>query len=253
MHLSPKDMEKLMLHQAGFLAQKRYARGISLNYAESIALISSQILEFIREGNSVAQLMSMGKKLLGLKDVMDKVDTMIHEVQVEGTFPDGTKLVTIHQPICNDSGDPKLALHGSGLKRAHGVTKVEKREFSPGEYCLQNTGIQINEGRISLLLKVINKGDRPVQVGSHYPFFETNPSLSFDRKKAYGKRLDIPSGTAIRFEPGESKTVGLIDIAGNRVQHGGNNLIDGSLSDKKESALENMMEKGFAHKEVDDD
>jgi len=87
MRLAPRELEKLMLHQAGVVAQKRYARGLLLNYPESIALISTQLLEFVREGDSVAELMDKGKQLLGFADVMPGVPGMIHEVQVEGTFP----------------------------------------------------------------------------------------------------------------------------------------------------------------------
>ena len=112
MRLSPKEIDKLMLHNAGFLAQKRYARGLSLNYTESIALVASQILEFIREGKSVAELMNLGKKMIGLAEVMPGVAEMIHEIQVEGTFPDGTKLVTVHEPICMEEGDPELGEKG---------------------------------------------------------------------------------------------------------------------------------------------
>ncbi|MGO8823136.1 MAG: urease subunit gamma, partial [Desulfomonilaceae bacterium] len=96
MRLSPGEVEKLILHNAGFLAQKRYARGLKLNYVESVALIASQLLEFIREAYSVSNLMDLGKKILGINDVMRNVPDMIHEVQVEGTFPDGTKLVSVH-------------------------------------------------------------------------------------------------------------------------------------------------------------
>ena len=92
MHLSPKEIDKLILHNAGFLAQKRYARGLELNYVESMALISSQLLEFIRDGDSVLSLMEKGKSILGFSDVMPAVASMIKEVQVEGTFKDGTKL-----------------------------------------------------------------------------------------------------------------------------------------------------------------
>ena len=88
-----------MLHNAGFLAQKRLARGVRLNYPESIALISTQLLEFIRDGKSVAELMDLGRQFLGRRQVQDGVAGMIAEVQVEGTFPDGTKLVTVHTPI----------------------------------------------------------------------------------------------------------------------------------------------------------
>ena len=99
MHLTPREIDKLVLHQAGVLAQKRLARGLRLNYVEAVALISTQLLEFIRDGRSVAELMDLGRRLLGREDVMDGVAAMIDEVQIEGTFPDGTKLVTVHNPI----------------------------------------------------------------------------------------------------------------------------------------------------------
>ena len=104
-----------MLHNAGFLAQKRLARGVRLNYPESIALISTQLLEFIRDGKSVAELMDLGRQFLGRRQVQDGVAGMIAEVQVEGTFPDGTKLVTVHHPVVEDNGNLELALYGSFL------------------------------------------------------------------------------------------------------------------------------------------
>src|SRR5579862_6994909 len=115
MHLTPHELDKLSLHQAGFLAQKRLARGVRLNHPESVALIATQILEFIRDGRSVAELMDLGRRLLGTADVMDGVPELLHEVQVEGTFPDGSKLVTVHNPIVAEHGDMELALYGSFL------------------------------------------------------------------------------------------------------------------------------------------
>src|ERR671925_1087023 len=115
MHLTPRELDKLVLHQAGFLAQKRLARGIRLNYPEAVALIATQLLEFIRDGRSVAELMDLGRQLLGRADVVDGVAEMIDEVQVEGTFPDGTKLVTVHHPIVSEHGNMELALYGSFL------------------------------------------------------------------------------------------------------------------------------------------
>src|SRR6478672_11221211 len=115
MHLTPQELDKLTLHQAGVLAQKRLARGVRLNHPEAVALIATQILEFIRDGRSVAELMDLGRQLLGRADVVDGVAQMIDEVQVEGTFPDGTKLVTVHHPIASEHGDRALALHGSFL------------------------------------------------------------------------------------------------------------------------------------------
>src|SRR3982751_6557288 len=113
MHLSPRDIDKLILHQAGVLAQKRLARGLRLNYPESVSLIATQLLEFIRDGRAVAELMDLGRRFLGASNVLEGVPEMIHEVQVEGTFPDGTKLVTVHHPIVAEQGDLTLALYGS--------------------------------------------------------------------------------------------------------------------------------------------
>src|SRR6201986_1983424 len=115
MHLSPREIDKLMLHAAGFLAQKRLARGVRLNHPEAVALIATQLLEFIRDGRSVAELMNLGRQFLGRNQVMPGVPAMVAEVQVEGTFPDGTKLVTVHHPIASENGDLKLALYGSFL------------------------------------------------------------------------------------------------------------------------------------------
>src|SRR6059058_4773305 len=115
MHLTPREIDKLILHQAGFVAQKRLARGLRLNYPEAVALIATQILELIRDGRSVAELMDVGRQLLGRADVMDHVPDMIVEVQVEGTFPDGSKLVTVHHPIVAEHGNLELALYGSFL------------------------------------------------------------------------------------------------------------------------------------------
>jgi urease subunit gamma len=99
MELSPREKDKLLLFTAGLLAERRKARGLKLNYPESVAYISAAVLEGAREGKSVAELMSYGKTLLGRDDVMEGIAELIPDVQVEATFPDGTKLVTIHQPI----------------------------------------------------------------------------------------------------------------------------------------------------------
>jgi urease subunit gamma/beta len=228
MHLTPHEADKLALHQAGFLAQKRLARGVRLNYPEAVALIATQILELVRDGRSVAELMDVGRQLLGRADVMDHVPEMIVEVQVEGTFPDGSKLVTVHHPIAAEHGNLELALYGSflpvpvrndaGLKPSP-ASDVEPG-FSPavpGGLLLDAAAIVINEGREPIQVHVTNRGDRPIQVGSHYHFAETNRALAFDRAAAYGRRLDIPAGTAVRFEPGEARTVSLVEFAGAKV------------------------------------
>ena len=252
MHLAPREIEKLMLHNAGFLAQKRLARGVRLNYPESIALISTQLLEFIRDGKSVAELMDLGRQFLGRRQVQDGVAGMIAEVQVEGTFPDGTKLVTVHHPVVEDNGNLELALYGSFLDipDLEVFGSVDEDAQLPGTCQAAEGELELNEGRESVSLEVTNLGDRPVQVGSHYHFVETNKGLSFDRSAAYGMRLDIPAGTAVRFEPGDTKTVELVAIGGNKVIRGGNNLADGAVSDEgRDAALGQISDRGFSSQE----
>jgi urease subunit gamma/beta len=215
MRLSPREVDKLLLHNAGFLAQKRLARGLRLNHPEAVALIATQLLELIRDGKRVAELMDLGRRMLGRRQVMAGVAEMIHEVQVEGTFPDGTKLVTVHDPIAADDGDLDLALYGSFLP-VPPLDRFASDEpaLVPGERFIAPGEIVLNEGRREATLTVVNRGDRPIQVGSHYPFAETNRALDFDRARAAGMRLDVPAGAAVRFEPGESKTVRLVAVTG---------------------------------------
>jgi urease subunit gamma/beta len=249
MHLSPREIEKLMLHNAGFLAQKRLARGLRLNHPESVALIATQLLEFIRDGRSVAELMNLGRQFLGINQVMSGVPEMIYDVQVEGTFPDGSKLVTVHHPIASENGKLELALHGSFLPVPKlSMFKPVANEGTPGACEIKAGEIELNVGRATAELPVTNLGDRPIQVGSHYHFIETNAGLKFDRGLSYGMRLDIPAGTAVRFEPGETKTVRLVEIAGKKVIRGGNNLANGRVSAAgKKAALQRVKKGGFAN------
>jgi len=205
MELSPREKDKLLLFTAALVAERRKARGLKLNYPEAVAFISAAILEGARDGRTVAELMAEGTRILGADDVMEGVAELITEVQVEATFPDGTKLVTVHQPI--PVGNPL----GIGA-----VTTL------PGT-------IELNAGRATKKLEVANSGDRPIQVGSHYHFFEVNPALKFDRQSARGFRLDVPAGTAVRFEPGQTRTVELVAYDGERVVQGFRGEIMGKL------------------------
>ncbi|MBS2020345.1 MAG: urease subunit gamma [Deltaproteobacteria bacterium] len=226
MHLSPRDIDKLLLHGAGFLAQKRLARGLRLTYPEAVALLATQLLELIRDGRSVVELMDVGRKILGTRQVLPGVPALVHEVQVEGTFLDGTKLVTVHDPITLEDGDLALALYGSflpipdlGLFSPHALgdgppSSKTLGPLGPGHVDCLPGDIELYPGRARTTLEVTSKGDRPIQVGSHYPFAQTNAALEFDRALAEGKHLDIPAGTAVRFEPGETRTVTLVDNAG---------------------------------------
>jgi len=110
---------------------------------------------------------------------------------------------------------------------------VDDKIMQPGEIIVNNSEIVINEGLIATTLKVKNKGDRPIQVGSHFHFFEVNHALDFDREKAYGKRLDIPSGAAVRFEPGDEKTVQLVEYVGNRRIFGFRGEVNGPIDEAR--------------------
>src|SRR4051795_9628378 len=160
MHLSPREIEKLLLHNAGFLAQKRLARGLALNHPEAVALIATQVLEFIRDGRSVAELMDLGRRFLGRSDVLDGVPEMIDEVQVEGTFPDGTKLVTVHDPIVAERGDRELALYGSFLAASDTVAAgVPVALDGPaGEVTAGDGEVTLNEGRDTARMEITNRG-----------------------------------------------------------------------------------------------
>ncbi|KAJ8547701.1 hypothetical protein K7X08_011287 [Anisodus acutangulus] len=252
MKLVPREIEKLMLHSAGYLAQKRLARAQPLNYTEAVALIATQVLEFVRDGDkSVAELMDMGRQLLGRRQVLPTVPHLLDTVQVEGTFPDGTKLITIHDPIACESGNLDLALHGSFLPvpPQDKFPVIEDCKI-PGQMCFRDGLILLNPQRKAVILKVTNKGDRPIQVGSHYHFIEVNPSLIFDRRRAHGMRLNIPAGTATRFEPGETKSVVLVRISGKQVIRGGNAIADCPVDDAKVmTVLGALSEREFGHLE----
>jgi urease subunit gamma/beta len=214
MHLTPRELDKLVLHGAGSVAQKRLARGLRLSYPEAVALIATVLLELIRDGRGVAELMGVGRQLLGHRQVMEGVGGLIAEVQVEGTFPDGTKLVTVHDPIAREDGDLELALYGSFLPvPSLEVFGASSETVVPGAVETIGDPIELNSGRRTIEIDVVHRGDRPIQVGSHYPFAEVNQALAFDRERTARMRLDIPAGTAVRFEPGESRSVQLVELA----------------------------------------
>jgi len=222
--LTPHEQERLLVHVAARLAEQRRARGLRLNHPEAIALLTSFVFEGARDGRSVAELMDTGRQQLTTDDVMDGVAELVREVQVEATFPDGTKLVTLHDPIGSGSPEPGEADAVAG--------------HPPGAVVTEGEPIVLNVGRGTLVLAVQNTGDRPVQVGSHYHFAEANPALDFDREAARGHRLDVPAGTAVRFEPGVDREVDLVPLAGRRAVWGlrgevGGPLDDGPLDDDR--------------------
>jgi urease subunit gamma/beta len=159
---------------------------------------------------------------------MPGVAHLMPMIQVEGTFPDGTKLVTIHDPI--RPGKRKTA-----------------DEVVPGEIIAGDGDIELNAGRRKATLKVVNTGDRPIQIGSHYHFFETNKALDFDREKSFGMHLDIPAGTSVRFAPGEAKEVVLTEFGGTGELLGLNGLTEGNWRSEanKAEALQRARARGF--------
>ena len=208
MNLTPREKDKLLVSVAAMVARRRLERGVKLNYPETIALITDFVIEGARDGKSVSQLMSDGASVVLANQVMDGVPEMISDVQVEATFPDGTKLVTVHDPI-------------------RGATS----SLNPGEMVTEDGDITLNAERDAVVLEVANTGDRPIQVGSHYHFYEANTALKFNRKQTRGFRLDIPAGTAVRFEPGQSKEITLIPFEGKRAVYGFNQAIMTTLDE----------------------
>ena len=254
MKLTPQEIDKLSLQLAAQCAARRLASGLRLNIPEAESLLASTIQELARTGLSVAKLMDVGRTLLGRRQVLPGVSSLLSEVQVEACFPDGTKLVTLHNPITLIDGDLKLCLRNSFLPiPSLDLFESFEDDFIPGEIITLPGSIIINKDRIVSYLNVTNCSDRPIQVGSHYHLIETNPKLKFDRIISYGKRLNIPSGTSVRFEPGESKKVSIVPIAGNRIITGGNNLSTGQVveitNEFKSNLIKKLLSKGFLHED----
>ncbi|WP_375460299.1 urease subunit gamma [uncultured Enterovirga sp.] len=206
MNLTPREKDKLLVAMAAIVARNRLARGVKLNHPEAIALITDFVVEGARDGRTVAEMMEAGAGVLTTDEVMPGIAEMIHDIQVEATFPDGTKLVTVHHPIRGPAS-----------------------EDVPGTVTTREGDIVFNEGAERVVIEVANTGDRPIQVGSHYHFFETNPALRFAREKARGMRLDIAPGTAVRFEPGSTREVSLVPYGGKREVYGFRQDVMGSL------------------------
>jgi urease subunit gamma/beta len=241
-HLSLHEQERLMIYLAGEVAEKRLKRrrkslerrengedvpeAVALNYPEAVAYLSAHVLEGARNGKTVTELMNSGTRLLTHTDVMPGVPEMIEHVQVEATFPDGTKLVTITDPIALQDEE-----------------HIVPGEIAPPEDADE---IPVNATLTPVPVTVLNTGDRPVQVGSHYHFFEANPALEIrprkaspsdaeppvDRDTAYGMRLNIPAGTSRRFEPSKAEEVTLVPIEGERIIRGLRGEVKGKLKDR---------------------
>ncbi|WP_456605998.1 urease subunit beta [Blastococcus sp. SYSU DS0617] len=204
MKLLPEEEERLQLFLAAELARRRRGRGLRLNHPEAVALICDEVMEAARDGRSYAEALEVGSTVLGPDDVLDGVPELLDRVQVEALFDEGTVMVTLYFPL------------GGGGSRVEGPT----------------ADVEINPGRERVTVEVTNTLDRAVQVTSHYHFFEANRGLRFDRAAAFGMRLDVAAGTAVRFEPGDRRPVDLVPLAGNRVVRGISGLVEGPLDDE---------------------
>lgn len=221
MLLTQREVDKLLASWAAEVARRRKAKSVRLNHPEAVAILTDYILESAREGKDMADIIFETQNLLAEEDVMEGIADMIDVIQVEATFRDGTKLVTVREPIKS-----KNHLEWIRIKDGKSIIDTDVAD--------------------SIELSVTNSGDRPIQVGSHFHFFESNNALKFERSKAFGKVLDIPSGTSVRFEPGSTRKVKLRNVKGKRVVTGLNGLTQGSIDETRASALKRAAERGFA-------
>ena len=228
MNLTPTEQERLTIFTAAQLAREHKRRGIKLSHPEAIAYICNELLMCAREGRPLKDLMGYGAEILTSDDVMPGVPELIPVIHVEAVFPDGAKLITVHQPIRPGTAESPPS------PRA-------------GEIITPDEEIELNAGRRTGSVTVTNTGDRPVQIGSHFHFFEINRALDFDRAATFGMRLDIPSGTAVRFEPGQEKEVALVEFGGRGRVTGFNSLTEGMIDspEVKDQAIARAKAGGF--------
>jgi urease subunit gamma/beta len=230
MYLTPTELERLTIFSAAELARRHRERGLKLSHPEAIALICDELLMAARAGRPLAELMGWGASLLTTDDVMPGVAELIPMIQVEGMFPDGAKMISVHDPI-----------------RPGTEAQPEDAASRPGEVITPDGEIEINVGERKASVAVLNTGDRAIHVASHFHFFEANKALEFNRAAAFGMRLDIPSGDTLRFDPGQSREVELTAIAGSGEVTGLNNLTNGSIHSTatKKAALDRARVRGF--------
>lgn len=225
MNLSPTELERLIIFSAAEHARRLKARGVKLSHPEAVALIADEMLLAARCGQAYEDIVNMAAKLLTPADVEPGVPTLAEFVAVEASFPEGTKLLIVFRPIADGQEDGDI----------------------PGEIIAAEGEIELNEGRERVEIEVLNTGDRDIQVRSHAHFFETNPALQFDRRAAFGFRLDVASGSGVRFEPGIARKVTLVAMAGDRIIHGQGGLTRGRLDDPEiaAAALEAARARGY--------
>ena len=252
MRLTIREEERIQIWAVAEMARRRLARGVKLNYPEAIAVICDEILERACEGSveMLVDLMQYGETILQKEHVMDGVPDILKIVQVEAVFRDGTKLVTVMNPIkeSKKGAKPETWKAPSATKSIVPAEAFEVGEPGKvGHIDFAKGDIEINAGRETIELVITNTGDRPIQVGAHYHIVEVNKALAFDREAAFGFRLDIPSGTAVRFEPGQSRKCQLTRFAGNQLSKGFNDMTNGSMRSAatKKLTMQKLKQHGY--------
>lgn len=226
MRLTPTDRDRLLIFTAAELARSRRARGLLLNVPEATALIADTVCESARDGARLRDAATAGASVLSLADVLPGVADIVREVKVEAVFNDGTRLVVVRNPF--GGGEPVPAnLDGPGA--------ISVAPHQPVDVA----GL--------IRIAVTNTAAVPISITSHFHFFEVNPRLQFDRAAAYGMRLGIPAGAAVRFGPSETVEVPLVPIGGARIAIGYAGLVDGPLDapGAKQAALSLAVAQGY--------
>ncbi len=224
MLLTPSERDRLLIFTAAELARARRARGLRLNVPETIALVADTVCEAARDGARHGEALAAGQAVLGPDDVLPGVADVVTEVAVEAVFDDGSRLVVVPDPV----GGGHLGEQAPGA-----VVPADEDQPRPDADVVE--------------LGVLNTAPVPVGVSSHFHFFEANPRLRFDRAAAYGRHLDVPAGSTVRFDPGVEVGVRLVPFGGERVVVGFSGLVDGPLDapGAREAALERARVFGY--------
>ncbi len=210
MNLTPTEMDRLTIFTAAELARRYRSMGIKLSHPEAVALICDEVLTAARRDMAYEDVRDLAGRILTTDEVQSGVAEMIPLICIEASFTQGTKLLAIFDPI------------------APGEQPYDQA-IVPGEIITPDEMVQMFDEADIVSLEVVNTGDRDVQVRSHAHFFEANRALRFDRASGWGRKLDIPAGTGVRFEPGIPKVVRLVPIGGLRIVLGQAGLVGGAL------------------------
>jgi urease subunit gamma/beta len=219
MNLSPTEMDRLVIFNAAQMARRNRSLGIRLSHPEAVAYITDEVMTAARRDIPYAEIRDMAGRLLTSDDVEPGVPQMIPMLYIECMFAEGTKVMAVFEPIAPDD--------------------AAAEDIVPGEIIAGGDDIELFADLPAITIDVLNTGDRDVQVRSHTHFFEVNRALRFDRAAAWGMKVDRPAGAGVRFEPGVTKAVRLVPIAGARVVRGQAGLVNGSLD--APSALERAL------------